>query len=76
MHQEGSQKTEGEVANQLVAFGRYAVIAGAFDFFRGIGEYMLQKKLNSPFIFIGSTYMYEDYDAMKAALAGGAKSIA
>ena len=76
MHQEGSQKTEGEVANRLVAFGRYAGIAGAFDFFRGIGEYMLQKKLNSPFIFIGSTYMYEDYDAMKAALAGVAKSIA
>ena len=26
---------------RLVAFGRYAGIAGAFDFFRGIGEYML-----------------------------------
>ena len=32
---------EGEVANRLVAFGRYAGIAGAFDFFRGIGEFML-----------------------------------
>jgi alpha-aminoadipic semialdehyde synthase len=34
-----------ENANRLVAFGRYAGIAGAFDFFRGIGEYMLQKTL-------------------------------
>lgn len=26
---------------RLVAFGRYAGIAGAFDFFRGIGEFLL-----------------------------------
>ena len=50
---------------RLVAFGRYAGIAGAFDFLRGIGEFFLQKKLKSPFIFSGSTYMYEDYQAMK-----------
>lgn len=55
---------EGEVPQRLVAFGRYAGIAGAFDFFRGIGEFMLQKKLQTPFIFLGSTYMYEDYEAM------------
>lgn len=30
---------------RLVAFGRYAGIAGAFDFFRGVGEFLLQKKL-------------------------------
>jgi alpha-aminoadipic semialdehyde synthase len=60
----------------LVAFGRYAGIAGAFDFFRGIGEFFLQKKLQTPFIFMGSTYMYEDYDAMKAALASVARNIA
>ena len=28
---------------RLVAFGRYAGIAGAFDFLRGIGEFFLQK---------------------------------
>jgi alanine dehydrogenase len=38
-------KKEGDVPPRLVAFGRYAGIAGAFDFFRGIGEFMLQKKL-------------------------------
>jgi alpha-aminoadipic semialdehyde synthase len=32
---------EGDVPARLVAFGRYAGIAGAFDFFRGIGEFML-----------------------------------
>lgn len=31
----------GVVPQRLVAFGRYAGIAGAFDFLRGIGEYLL-----------------------------------
>jgi len=30
-------------AQRLVAFGRYAGIAGAFDFIRGCGEFLLQK---------------------------------
>ncbi len=71
-----ASKKEGDVPNRLVAFGRYAGIAGAFDFFRGIGEFMLQKKLQTPFIFLGSTYMYEDYEMMKQALANVAKNIA
>lgn len=29
---------------RLVAFGRYAGIAGAFDFIRGCGEFLLQRK--------------------------------
>lgn len=61
---------------RLVAFGRYAGIAGAFDFFRGVGEFLLQKKLQTPFIFLGSSYMYEDYDAMKEALVKVHKNIA
>ncbi len=32
---------EGKNPERLVAFGRYAGIAGAFDFLRGIGEYLL-----------------------------------
>jgi hypothetical protein len=59
-----------------VAFGRYAGIAGAFDFIRGIGEFLLQKKLQTPFIFLGSTYMYEDYEAMQDALKRVNKNIA
>lgn len=30
-----------ENPQRLVAFGRYAGIAGAFDFFRGVGEFLL-----------------------------------
>ena len=34
-------KVPGKISNRLVAFGRYAGIAGAFDFLRGIGEFLL-----------------------------------
>ena len=34
----------GKRPERIVAFGRYAGIAGAFDFIRGIGEYLLEKK--------------------------------
>ena len=60
-------KVEGKFSERLVAFGRYAGIAGAFDFLRGIGEFLLQKQYQTPFL-IGSSYMYLDYDAMKDAL--------
>jgi alpha-aminoadipic semialdehyde synthase len=60
---------------RLVAFGKFAGIAGAFDFLRGIGEFMLERLKATPFIFLGSSYMYEDYDAMKDGLARVAKNI-
>lgn len=67
-------KAEGK-PDRLVAFGRYAGIAGAFDFIRGIGEYLLERKYQTPFVFLGSTYMYEDYEAMCEALSKISKKI-
>ena len=32
-----------ENPQRLVAFGKYAGIAGTFDFLRGIGEFMLER---------------------------------
>lgn len=37
------REAKQENAQRLVAFGRYAGIAGAFDFIRGCGEFLLQK---------------------------------
>lgn len=48
----------GSIPQRLVAFGRYAGIAGAFDFLRGIGEYLLQRKYQTPLVYVGSSYMY------------------
>jgi alpha-aminoadipic semialdehyde synthase len=58
-----------EGVNRLVAFGRYAGIAGAFDFLRGCGEFLLEKGYQTPLVHLGSAYMYEDFQAMKEALA-------
>jgi len=68
-------KKEGTLPQRLVAFGRYAGIAGAFDYLRGVGEFLLQKKHQTPFVFLGSSYMYEDYEAMCEALARVKKNI-
>ena len=59
----------------MVAFGEFAGIAGMFDFIRGCGEFLLQKGYQSPFLYLGSAYMYEDFSAMKEALARIAKNI-
>ncbi len=48
----------GRSADRLVAFGRFAGIAGAFDFLRGIGEFLLERKFQTPLVYIGSSYMY------------------
>ena len=55
-------------AARLVAFGRYAGIAGAFDFLRGIGEFLLQRGHQTPFLYLGSSYMYDDYTEMQRGL--------
>ena len=69
------QPVEGRKPDRLVAFGRYAGIAGAFDFLRGMGEYLLEKQFQTPFVHLGSTYMYEDFQAMCEALAKVSKNI-
>lgn len=58
-----------EAGIRLVAFGRYAGIAGTVDFLRGIGEFLLEKKFSSFFINVGAAYMYENYDDMKDMLS-------
>lgn len=40
-----------------------------------MGEYLLEKKFQTPFVFLGSSYMYEDYTAMSEALAKVANNI-
>jgi alpha-aminoadipic semialdehyde synthase len=62
------RENKAENPNRLVAFGRYAGIAGTFDFLRGIGEFLLEKGYQTPFLYIGSSYMYEDYGSMKNCL--------
>lgn len=61
---------------RLVAFGRYAGIAGTVDFLRGIGEFLLEKKFQTFFVNIASTYMYVDLPDIKESLTKVGKNIA
>jgi alpha-aminoadipic semialdehyde synthase len=53
---------------RLVAFGRYAGIAGAIDFTRGIGERFLALGYATPFLHCGSSYMYPSLEKAYRAL--------
>ena len=66
---------EKSTSQRLVAFGRYAGVAGAFDFIRGCGEFLLEKKFQTPLVYLGSAYMCENYEAMQDALTRMAKNI-
>jgi alpha-aminoadipic semialdehyde synthase len=50
-------------AKRLVAFGKFAGIAGMLDFFRGMGERFLALGFSTPFLAIAATYMYPSLDA-------------
>eukprot|EP00656_Telonema_subtile_P047495 TRINITY_DN545_c0_g1_i1.p1 TRINITY_DN545_c0_g1~~TRINITY_DN545_c0_g1_i1.p1 ORF type:complete len:1029 (-),score=352.60 TRINITY_DN545_c0_g1_i1:354-3440(-) len=63
-------------APRLVAFGEYAGKAGMIDGFRGIGERLLAKGYHSPFLSMGSAYMYEDYEASCRAVQAMGEQIA
>jgi len=47
---------------RLVAFGRFAGLAGAIDFLQGLGEFLLHKKFISPFMHTGYSYMFPGLD--------------
>eukprot|EP00249_Psilotum_nudum_P019538 c27304_g1_i1 orf=257-3433(+) len=58
----------GERGERLVAFGEYAGMAGMIDFLRGLGERYLSLGYSTPFLSLGSTYMYMSLSAAKAAI--------
>lgn len=55
-------------AQRLVAFGRFAGLAGAIDFLQGMGEFLLHKNLCTPFMHVGSSYMFPSVEEAKRAV--------
>ncbi|GBG26799.1 Saccharopine dehydrogenase NAD+, L-lysine-forming [Hondaea fermentalgiana] len=55
-------------APRLVAFGQYAGMAGMIDAIRGVGQQLLHQGLSSPFLSVGSAYMYPSYETAKCAV--------
>ena len=55
-------------APRLIAFGGYAGRAGVIDGLRGLGERFLSLGYSTPFLNLGSSYMYPDLVSAKAAV--------
>jgi alpha-aminoadipic semialdehyde synthase len=53
---------------RLVAFGRFAGLAGAVDFLQGFGEFLLNKKVCTPFINTGYSYMFPSVKEAKESV--------
>jgi alpha-aminoadipic semialdehyde synthase len=62
--------------SRLVAFGEFAGRAGMVDFLRGLGEKYLSLGYSTPFLSLGSSYMYPSLAAAKAAVLAVGEEIA
>ena len=62
-------KSGARNAPRLIAFGGYAGRAGMINTFRGLGERMLAMGYSTPFVSIGSAYMYPDLEKAKEGAA-------
>ncbi|WZY86254.1 alpha-aminoadipic semialdehyde synthase-like [Brassica napus] len=58
----------GDHGKRLLAFGIYAGRAGLVDFLHGLGQRYLSQGYSTPFLSLGSSYMYPSLAAAKAAV--------
>ena len=56
------EKITDENNQRLIAFGRYAGIAGALDFLKGLGEYIMQMGISTPLLNCNCAYKYFDIE--------------
>ncbi|EFH43456.1 lysine-ketoglutarate reductase/saccharopine dehydrogenase bifunctional enzyme [Arabidopsis lyrata subsp. lyrata] len=66
----------GDHGNRLLAFGKYAGRAGLVDFLHGLGQRYLSLGYSTPFLSLGSSYMYSSLAAAKAAVISVGEEIA
>ena len=56
------EKIVDEKGNRLIAFGKYAGMAGAIDFLKWLGEYIMQMGISTPFLHCNCSYKYFDVE--------------
>ncbi|XP_061361487.1 alpha-aminoadipic semialdehyde synthase isoform X1 [Gastrolobium bilobum] len=66
----------GDNGKRLLAFGKFAGRAGMIDFLRGLGQRFLSLGYSTPFLSLGSSYMYPSLAAAKAAVISVGEEIA
>jgi len=60
---------------RLVAFGRFAGCGGAIGLLRGMGQFLINRGLTTPFLHVGSAYMYPDLATAKKVISGVGEQI-
>ncbi|CAJ1940610.1 unnamed protein product [Sphenostylis stenocarpa] len=66
----------GDNGKRLLAFGKFAGRVGMVDFLRGLGQRFLSLGYSTPFLSLGSSYMYPSLAAAKAAVISVGEEIA
>ncbi|CAH8320965.1 unnamed protein product [Eruca vesicaria subsp. sativa] len=66
----------GDHERRLLAFGKYAGRAGLVDFLHGLGQRYLSLGYSTPFLSLGSSYMYPSLAAAKSAVVSVGEEIA
>ncbi|ESW26524.1 hypothetical protein PHAVU_003G126300 [Phaseolus vulgaris] len=66
----------GDNGKRLLAFGKFAGRVGMIDFLRGLGQRFLSLGYSTPFLSLGSSYMYPSLAAAKAAVISVGEEIA
>uniref|UniRef100_A0A1J3EEQ2 Alpha-aminoadipic semialdehyde synthase n=1 Tax=Noccaea caerulescens TaxID=107243 RepID=A0A1J3EEQ2_NOCCA len=66
----------GDQGRRLLAFGKYAGRAGLVDLLHGLGQRYLSLGYSTPFLSLGSSYMYSSLAAAKAAVISVGEEIA
>ncbi|XP_031375045.1 alpha-aminoadipic semialdehyde synthase [Punica granatum] len=66
----------GDHGKRLLAFGNYAGRAGLIDFLSGLGQRYLNLGYSTPFLSLGTSYMYPSLAAAKAAVISVGEEIA
>ncbi|GFP97632.1 alpha-aminoadipic semialdehyde synthase [Phtheirospermum japonicum] len=66
----------GDHGKRLLAFGKFAGIAGMIDFLCGLGKRFLNLGYSTPFLSLGASYMYSSLAAAKAAVISVGEEIA
>ncbi|XP_057538815.1 alpha-aminoadipic semialdehyde synthase isoform X2 [Amaranthus tricolor] len=66
----------GDNGKRLLAFGNFAGRAGMVDFMHGLGQRYLSFGYSTPFLSLGSSYMYPSLASAKAAVISVGEEIA
>jgi alpha-aminoadipic semialdehyde synthase len=61
----GMKNEQADGGQRLVAFGKFAGLAGMIDAFHGLGERLLSIGYQSPFMGISMSYMYPSVENAK-----------